>query len=507
MSAPFTPGREEGSPAEPDGSRSPAAPRNGDPSILFILGSLVALAALLFGLRLGGPPNLTDNDQERPAAYVLDALVNGHWAVQRDWTGDIASKPPLYTWLAAGLSAAVGRASLATLYLPCALALLGAAMLVALLAHRQLGPRAAWLAGIFLLANPLAAKLVALARTDAVFTFTVTLTAWLAFRAWEKGHGWTAAWLAAAAATLTKGPVGVVLGFSGLAAWVLERRHGTRSPSTIAHWGGLALWLAVCGGWFFLAWSATGDALIDKQLRSELVDHALGARRSLPGAGLLLTPAYFLTRFQPCSLLAFWGLGEALRRPEGDPGARRLQRFAAFWLLSGLVLFGLAAHQRGDLIAPLMPAGAILAAIPAARWTGAWTTRRFVVVTGASAVLLALGMQAQHAWRRLPVFEQSQGVAAMARGFLDRGGDARQIAHVDTPYALQFHLGTMQSVVTYAEAAALLGRGERRYVALTNRAALLQAFGPESSRLHLVAEWPAGEAATHWILELVPPGR
>ena len=39
------------------------------------------------------------------------------------------------------------------------------------------------------------------------------------------------------------------------------------------------------------------------------------------------------------------------------------QRFSAAWLVIGLVTFGLASHQRGDLVAPLMPAGAMLAAL------------------------------------------------------------------------------------------------------------------------------------------------
>jgi len=42
---------------------------------------------------MGAPPNLLDQDQERPAAYVLDVIKNGNWLCQRDWTGDITSKP------------------------------------------------------------------------------------------------------------------------------------------------------------------------------------------------------------------------------------------------------------------------------------------------------------------------------------------------------------------------------------------------------------------------------
>src|ERR1043166_9253093 len=76
------------------------------------------LAACIFALRLSGPPDLLDHDQERPAAYVLDVIKNGNWIAQRDLSGDISSKPPLYAWLSALTSLACGRVSLFSLYLP-----------------------------------------------------------------------------------------------------------------------------------------------------------------------------------------------------------------------------------------------------------------------------------------------------------------------------------------------------------------------------------------------------
>ncbi|MBL9128532.1 MAG: glycosyltransferase family 39 protein, partial [Verrucomicrobiales bacterium] len=235
------------SPDRPDG-RDPASSRT-------ILIGLLGYALVLFAVRCLGPSNLTDNDQERPASYVLDAVVNGHWIVQYDWTGDITSKPPAYTWLAGAITAATGGPSLWALYLPCALAMFGAAALIAREAARAFGARTALWTGLFALANPLSAKLVALARTDPLFTFAVTWTAVLAFRAWRKGRGWEWAWFAAALATLTKGPLGLVLGFAGTLAWLRERRPGAPTPFGRGHLAGVAVWLALGLGWFALAWS------------------------------------------------------------------------------------------------------------------------------------------------------------------------------------------------------------------------------------------------------------
>src|SRR5713226_8175934 len=73
----------------------------------FLIVSLTAI--ILFTLRLTAPPNLLDQDQERPASYVLDVVKNGNWLCQRDLNGEITSKPPLYTWLAALVAMARGQ--------------------------------------------------------------------------------------------------------------------------------------------------------------------------------------------------------------------------------------------------------------------------------------------------------------------------------------------------------------------------------------------------------------
>src|SRR2546423_15019102 len=106
------------------------------------------LATMLFLLRLASPPTLLDQDQERPAAYVLDVVKNGHWLCQRDLSGDITSKPPLYTWCCALVTLACGRINLFALYLPGALGALGSAWLVLAAGRRHFGSRAGWLAAL-----------------------------------------------------------------------------------------------------------------------------------------------------------------------------------------------------------------------------------------------------------------------------------------------------------------------------------------------------------------------
>src|SRR4029077_19265400 len=109
---------------------------------------ITLLAAALFILRLAAPPNLLDQDQERPGAYVLDVVKNAHWLCQRDLNGEITSKPPLYTWLSALVALARNRVDEFSLYLPGALAAWGTAWLIFAFGRTLFGSRAAFFAAL-----------------------------------------------------------------------------------------------------------------------------------------------------------------------------------------------------------------------------------------------------------------------------------------------------------------------------------------------------------------------
>src|SRR5512134_2773539 len=60
-----------------------------------------AIGLGVYLVRVLTPSDLADNHQDSPTAYVLDVIKNGHWLSPHDVHGAIASKPPLFTWLAA----------------------------------------------------------------------------------------------------------------------------------------------------------------------------------------------------------------------------------------------------------------------------------------------------------------------------------------------------------------------------------------------------------------------
>jgi 4-amino-4-deoxy-L-arabinose transferase-like glycosyltransferase len=446
----------------------------------FALISLVA--ASFFVLRVSAPPNLLDQDQERPAAYVLDAVKNGNWICQRDLAGEVTSKPPLFTWSSAVATLIAGRISEFSLYLPGAIAAFATAWLLFGMGRNVFGHRAALTAALISMLTTAAAKQFGLARTDGVFTFTVALTALLAFRAWNSGGTWIWFWLAAAVATLAKGPLGLVLGGAGLIACFWERKSGEPQPIRGSHWAGIALFILIAGGWFLMAYLDTGQAIIDKMLGKELAGHAFGGgKRRLPGSLFWQPPLYYLGRAAPWSLFAYYGFWRLWKHPALDAAERRFERFLFCWFFAGLILFSISPHQRGDLLWPILPAGALIAGRELARLTRHWSLKRLHLVLACSAAV-ALGGFTFYYGRvtaQTSLVKQTVALRQMAAEIERAGGPEFPLTHVDSRMTLQIYLNTLRPQVSPERAAELLRGTAPAYVAVKDLNAFEMVRTPE----------------------------
>lgn len=453
---------------------------------------LLALWAILCIGRAYGPPDLIDNDQQRPGMYVLDAVVNGNWVSQRDQTGDVTSKPPLYTWIAASFTRVSGLGTTLALYAPTALFAFGIALCAAVAISRYRDMTTALLAGAFWLLSMPAMKYIALARTDSLFALCVTAAALAAFGAAREGRSWIWFYLWAALATLTKGPLGIVLAAMGLVGlWGIE---GNRRGPLWQHAVGAALLLALTGGWFAAAYAAQGQDLIDKMIGKELVGHASVAGEGEPFGPQLPKPTlYFLGRFAPWSLLAFAALWKAFRRPDADPRQRALERFLAAWLVGGIVLFSIPQHQRPDHLAPLLPAGAMLAALVAGPWAA---EHRRTVAAGllAGAVAFAAGdawsrwQRAESDWRVADSIVAKQAARRLDEIF--QSPRSPRFVFGDAPAAVQFWMGRMEPRLDAAEVARALA-GDAPAYAIVEDPERVRAALPEGAAMHVLREWPS----------------
>ena len=459
---------------------------------------VTGIGVCLFMIRLAAPPNLLDQDQERPAAYVLDAVMNGHWLCQTDIHGNITSKPPLYTWLSALATLACGRISLFTLYLPGALAALGTALLILAVGRRYFGTRAALIAAIAVMLCSAGLKEFGLARTDGVFAFAVTATALLGFRAWNTGGGWSWFWLAAAAATLTKGPLGVVLAACGLLASYWESKSGHLSRLRGSHLLGFVLFFAVSGGWFLLAYGEMGKPLVDKMIGQELVGHAVSeGRRYFPGMLIWQQPLYYLGRAAPWSLLAYYGLWRVWKYPAASTPVRRFERFLFCWFGVGLFIFSMAPHQRADLLWPLLPAGALIAGRELGRLVERTRDPKFYVGF-AAAVAAGIGgftfyYFVPHA--RMPIIQHTVALKALAAQINQHVGAEFPITHVDDRMTLQVYLNTRRPLISHKRAAELLRGQQTVCLAVDDLAELRAARRPDDPPFYTLL--PASGALSH----------
>jgi hypothetical protein len=149
----------------------------------------VAVGGVVLGLylvRLSGPADLEGYAQDRNVGYVMDAVWRGNWVAQHDIQHRITSKPPLHTWLVAGL-ARVWGINRVTLTLPSFVAVLALSWFVLMVGSRAFGLAAGGFAGLAMAMAPILTKHVAVVRTDPLFALAVMLAAMAAWRAWNGG--------------------------------------------------------------------------------------------------------------------------------------------------------------------------------------------------------------------------------------------------------------------------------------------------------------------------------
>ncbi len=453
---------------------------------------VTVIAVGIFAIALSGFPNLMDNER-RIGAYVLDAVQHGNWLMQRDVTGAVASKPPLLTWIAALATLACGELNRFTVYLPSALATLGVALLLLGSGKRHFDWMAGFLSAVIYLLSPAGDRQMVTARYDGLLTLPVTLTALAAFRAWTLGRGWSWFWLAAAVGTLAKGPIAVVLGAAGLLAHFWEKRTRHETALRGSHWLGVTLFLAICGGWFYLAYGQMGQPFIDKLLGRELAGHAMGGKREVLFLGFYEPIVNFLVNFAPWCVLSLIAIGRVWTRPAEDPDERRFERFLVCWFMAGLVLFSIAAHQRGRLIFPLFPAAALLAGRELAYWLQCWSAPRLIKVAGAfAAAVLGFLLLYHHVLQAGSTRVQTTlGIRTVAETMRKSLGAQYPVIHIDTPFALQFCLNTAHPLMSFDEAAAMLQGEKQVVVAVSDFDRLADQLHTNQSLLHELARWPS----------------
>lgn len=327
----------------------------------------VAAALIALLLYLPGIWRVPFADVPEPleALVVWEMVSSGDWVLPRRNGEEIPAKPPLYHWIAAGLSEAAGGVNEITVRLPSVLFAAFAVGLVAWAAAGEWGVAAGAAAAVALATSPEWARWAVTARTDATFAALITLALLLGDRWLRKGRPALLLATAAAAggAVLAKGPAGALLPAIVLAVEIRRRRAGSAIPKR-----GLLLaaivFVAIAGSWYAAALLRGGGAFFYKQIFAENVLRFLPNEEGGPSRGhsvLFYLPAIALG-MAPWSLILPWSVASVWRK-----GSRRGEReesefgmHLVTWLVVVLAVCTAASGKRSSYILPLYPAAAML---------------------------------------------------------------------------------------------------------------------------------------------------
>lgn len=210
-----------------------------DKSHRFVFWSVIIISALTL-LPFLGNTDFTTKGEPREAVVAMSMLNQHNWILPINNGFDIPYKPPFFQWCIATMSLATGHVSEFTSRLPSALALIIMLGVSALFYAKRKGKDVSFLAAMFTLTAFEVHRAGTNCRVDMVLTMFIVCALYSMYRWWEKGcHHlpWTAM-LCMSGATLTKGPVGIVLPcfviftFSLFTAWQHRRLNGMLACKT-----------------------------------------------------------------------------------------------------------------------------------------------------------------------------------------------------------------------------------------------------------------------------------
>ncbi len=324
---------------------------------------VAGVCLVLFFTGLGAVPFYT-RGEPREALVAREMVHTGEWLVPSRPEGELARKPPLYYWIAASaLALFPDRPELAA-RLPSAI--LGTVGVLATWAavRASFGGEVALLAALILATTFEWTRAATVARVDMALAagLTVVLGAWLVALADERRSRAALLVIATAGvavATLSKGPVAVILPALAVGTLIAVRRDlsflrrlGTL-PVLVAGGAAAALWYGV-------AFAREGGAFLHVVVQENLlrfVDTADAGTGHAHGIGYL--PLVGMIGLLPWTLLlplAGAPLADARRR---NPAVVLL----AAWVAVVLVFFSIAAAKRSVYLLPLFPALAVLLAL------------------------------------------------------------------------------------------------------------------------------------------------
>ena len=238
--------------------------------------TIVCVIAVMLTVPFLGLTDFYSKGEPREAVVAYTMVEHGNWILPINNGGDIPYKPPFFHWCIALFSLLQGHVSEFTSRLPSALALVAMSVGGFVFFAKRKNANMALLATLLSLTAFEVHRAGINCRVDMVNTAFMVGALFLMYRWWERGKH-TMPWLAVlcmSGATLTKGPVGMLLPCAVMGVFMLTQRESLWS--TVWRLGLtalLSLVLPLC--WYYAAYLQGGDEFL-RLVKEENIDRLLG---------------------------------------------------------------------------------------------------------------------------------------------------------------------------------------------------------------------------------------
>lgn len=307
--------------------------------------TIVCVIAVMLTVPFLGLTDFYSKGEPREAVVAYTMVEHGNWILPINNGGDIPYKPPFFHWCIALFSLLQGHVSEFTSRLPSALALVAMSVGGFVFFAKRKNANMALLATLLSLTAFEVHRAGINCRVDMVNTAFMVGALFLMYRWWERGKH-TMPWLAIlcmSGATLTKGPVGMLLPCAVMGVFMLTQRESLWSAVwRLGLTALLSLVLPLC--WYYAAYLQGGDEFL-RLVKEENIDRLLGKMayesHENPFWYNFLT---LITGWLPYTLLFVFSLFMLPWKRFSKSGfmqsVRRAEPMQVFvWLAFGLILF------------------------------------------------------------------------------------------------------------------------------------------------------------------------
>ena len=237
---------------------------------------LIIILAIVMMIRFLGLSDFNTKGEPREAVVAYTMLEHGNWILPINNGGDIPYKPPFFHWCIAFFSLIAGHVNEYTSRLPSAVSLVLMTIGGFIFYAKRKDTQTSLIAAILTLTAFEVHRAGMNCRVDMVNSALMVGAMYLLYRWWEKGKHqlpWLAI-LCMSGATLTKGPVGIILPCFVMGVFMLTQRENFwgivwRMALTAL----LSLIIPFC--WYYAAYLQGGDEFL-RLVKEENIDRFMG---------------------------------------------------------------------------------------------------------------------------------------------------------------------------------------------------------------------------------------